>query len=109
MDSDYASLLLIYALIILIVSLFVCILCGKAAESMASQKGYENTRLYFWLGFFFSVIGIIVAACLTDKNAIPNAPRTSSADEIRKLKELLDMGAITQDEFDMKKQELLNQ
>ena len=31
----------------------------------------------------------------------------SMADEIRKYKELLDMGAITQEEFDVKKKELL--
>ena len=32
----------------------------------------------------------------------------SEADELRKYKELLDMGAITQEEFDAKKKELLN-
>ncbi|ECJ9746360.1 DUF4429 domain-containing protein [Listeria monocytogenes] len=32
---------------------------------------------------------------------------TSNLDEIKKLKELLDMGAITQDEFDTKKANLL--
>ena len=32
----------------------------------------------------------------------------STADEIKKIKELLDMGAITQEEFDRKKSELLN-
>lgn len=32
----------------------------------------------------------------------------SIADEIKKFKELLDMGAITQEEFDKKKKELLN-
>ena len=31
----------------------------------------------------------------------------SVADEIKKFKELLDMGAITQEEFDTKKKELL--
>ena len=34
---------------------------------------------------------------------------TTSADEIKKYKELLDMGAITQEEFDEKKKALLNQ
>lgn len=33
---------------------------------------------------------------------------SSNADEIKKYKELLDMGAITQEEFDQKKKELLN-
>jgi len=34
-------------------------------------------------------------------------PAASPADEIKKYKELLDMGAITQDEFDAKKKQLL--
>lgn len=45
------------------------------------------------------------------KPAIPvpqAAPATSAADEIRKYKELLDMCAITQEEFDAKKKQLLN-
>lgn len=35
------------------------------------------------------------------------APVASAADEIKKFKELLDMGAITQEEFDQKKKQLL--
>lgn len=35
------------------------------------------------------------------------AAAVSAADEIKKYKELLDMGAITQDEFDQKKKQLL--
>ncbi|MBR5012842.1 MAG: SHOCT domain-containing protein [Clostridia bacterium] len=31
----------------------------------------------------------------------------SSADELKKFKELLDMGVITQEEFDQKKKQLL--
>ena len=33
--------------------------------------------------------------------------QTSAADEIKKFKELLDMGVITQEEFDAKKKQLL--
>ena len=43
---------------------------------------------------------------LAEKNA-PAAPAVSAADELRKFKELLDMGAITQDEFNAKKKQLL--
>jgi len=42
------------------------------------------------------------------KPAIVNTTTVSSADELKKYKELLDMGAITQEEFDAKKKELLN-
>ena len=37
----------------------------------------------------------------------PNYTSTSPADEIAKYKELLDSGAITQEEFDAKKKQLL--
>ncbi len=36
-----------------------------------------------------------------------NAPQISAADELKKYKELLDIGVLTQEEFDAKKQELL--
>ena len=36
-----------------------------------------------------------------------NAPATTSADELKKYKELLDTGVITQEEFDNKKKQLL--
>lgn len=39
--------------------------------------------------------------------ASSSASKTSSLDEIKKLKELLDIGAITQEEFDTKKKQLL--
>ena len=48
---------------------------------------------------------------LTLRNPQPqvaSTPTISVADEIKKFKELLDMGAITQEEFDAKKKELLN-
>ena len=41
-------------------------------------------------------------------NPQQNLPPVSVADELLKFKQLLDMGAITQDEFDAKKRELLN-
>lgn len=37
-----------------------------------------------------------------------SAPQISVADELKKFKELLDMGAITQEEFDSKKNEILH-
>ena len=39
--------------------------------------------------------------------AAPTIASTSNADEIKKYKELLDMGVITQEEFDAKKKQLL--
>ena len=42
------------------------------------------------------------------KKPSSNSPIINSADEIIKYKNLLDMGAITQEEYDKKKKELLN-
>ncbi len=47
-----------------------------------------------------------VEACKRQKSA-PAAAAPSPADELKKFKELLDMGAITQEEFDAKKKQLL--
>ncbi len=45
----------------------------------------------------------------TARNApVVVASTTSAADEIKKFKELLDMGIITQEEFDAKKKQLLD-
>lgn len=41
------------------------------------------------------------------KNTPTVVAATSTADELKKFKDLLDMGAITQEEFDAKKKELL--
>ena len=41
----------------------------------------------------------------SNQSVLPNS--ISAADEIKKFKELLDIGAITQEEFDMKKKQLL--
>ena len=42
-----------------------------------------------------------------EQSASTPAPAVSAADELKKFKELLDMGAITQEEFDAKKKQLL--
>lgn len=47
-----------------------------------------------------------VEACKRNRNA-PTVAALSPADEIKKYKELLDMGVITQEEFDAKKRQLL--
>lgn len=47
-------------------------------------------------------------AIIANPNNSQQAQQTSTADELRKYKELLDMGAITQEEFEAKKKELLN-
>ena len=57
----------------------------------------------------------MVSQLLVDRQKQTTPPATSNvttssmsnADELKKFKELLDMGAITQEEFDAKKKQLL--
>ena len=52
--------------------------------------------------------GLLGEAEIIPEETVDAAPAFSPADEIKKYKELLDMGAITQEEFDAKKRQLLN-
>ena len=93
---------------------------GLVTMSIATSKG--RSAGWFWMGFFFDIIGIIIISCLPDvRNQKPavaanvdsetakgiNEPQIDKFDEIRKYKELLDDGIITQEEFETKKKELL--
>ena len=49
----------------------------------------------------------IIEQLQQEKNRSVATPAFSAADEIKKFKELLDMGVLTQEEFDAKKKELL--
>lgn len=55
-----------------------------------------------------SLLDIITKAPYKKPAAEASAVPQSAADEIKKYKELLDIGAITQEEFDAKKKSLLN-
>ncbi len=55
-----------------------------------------------------SKLQIIINELERNNNVVSNS-NTSIADEIKKFKELLDIGAITQEEFEKKKKELLNE
>ncbi len=48
-----------------------------------------------------------MVACIQEKIKETRSTAVSSADEIMKLKKLMDMGVITQEEFDTKKKQLL--
>lgn len=86
----------------LLVGLVISIACCLACQTIAKSKGY-SMPLFGALGLFLGLIGLIIAAVMpskVDKNV-------SNADSLMKYKQLLDQGAITQEEFDRKKSELL--
>ena len=91
-----------------------CIIWGFVTRAIVKGKGYENYNSWFWCGFFLGIIALIVAACKPAVNAtqsyapVPVQPQASDADELKTYKELLDSGAITQEEYEAKKKQLLN-
>lgn len=76
--------------------------------SIAKKKGYNFTAWWIY-GWFLFIIALIHVMVIPDKNLLSNNSESiSAADEIKKYKELLDQGALTQEEFDKKKKEFLN-
>lgn len=59
------------------------------------------------LGFFLIILGIIIIYCIP-KETTYNYQSTSPADELKKYKELLDNGVITEAEYNIQKSKILN-
>lgn len=77
-----------YIGIYLVSAMIWCFIWGYAAETIIYNKGYIHERTkWFWLGFFFSFIAVIVAATKPEhKNAYPaqtTESRVLQADEWR--------------------------
>ena len=78
-----------------------------------------NEKHYFpgalFAGLLFAVViisfakrsSVIAESKETQQTVVNNIQKTSNADELKKYKDLLDNGAITQEEFENKKKELL--
>ena len=98
-----------YYIIGLIVGLAIAAGLAFIPASIARNKGY-SFGLWWFYGWMLFIVAIIHVSLIPDKNAPaagPAVPPVSSADELKGYKELLDMGAITQAEFDVKKKQLL--
>lgn len=98
-----------YYIIGLIVGLAIAAGLAFIPASIARNKGY-SFGLWWFYGWMLFIVAIIHVSLIPDKNAPaagPATPPVSSADELKGYKELLDMGAITQAEFDAKKKQLL--
>jgi len=145
----------------LIFTLIIAVVFGCATQSIVSNKGYDEN--WFWWGFFFGVIAVIVALTKPERTRFTQSPEASAPyyenkilknngwvcakcqktnphytgtcscgntkgeneqilqqkekkeieaeniEKLKKLKELLDSGIITQEEFEKKKEELLNE
>ena len=47
--------------------IIICLLCGFFCSHTASNKGRSHVS-WFFVGFFFIVIGVIIVLCLDDDN-----------------------------------------
>ena len=84
---------------------------------MWSYRNSADLETVIWLfsGLLFAVIvvafakrsSLIAESKEAQQTVVNNIQETTNADELKKYKDLLDSGAITQEEFDAKKKELL--
>ncbi len=85
--------------------------------NIAKEKGH-SFGLWWFYGWMLFIVAIIHVQFIPDLNArndgyrsssVPYCPpsQTSSADELRQYKELMDQGVITEEEFEKKKKQIL--
>ena len=102
----------------LIIGLIVAAGLAFIPASIAKKKGY-SFGLWWLYGWLLFIVAIVHAAIIPNKNesqlanpqtnssTVFSVPTHSVADELKKYKELLDLGAITEKEFVAKKEQLL--
>lgn len=102
--------------VIMPVLLFLYCASGLHAEVGTVVGDWEIVASSFptmiYLGLFLAILAISIAkrsTLIAGNPTVSAAPAAATkADELKKYKELLDTGAITQEEFEAKKKELLN-
>lgn len=67
----------------------------------------KDSKGSFFLGFFLSVIGIIIAVIIRLINNTSSKSTTSKYDELEKLQKLKEEGILTIEEFEKEKEKLL--
>ena len=86
---------------------------GFVAYSIVLNRGYpkEDANKWEFVGFFLGIIGVFIAMVakpdIRNQQNMTTYQQFNEADTLLKYKELLDSGAITQEEFDAKKRELI--
>ena len=71
--------------------------------SIAEKKG-RNPIEWGVLGLCFGLIALVIVACLSNEKTVAiEAPRPSPTDELLKLADLRDRGALSADEFETMK------
>lgn len=102
------------AILLLIITVFTLVTCTSDGEDLYIVSS-ENFPGVIIIGLLFAAVVVAFAkrssfiadSKETQQTVVNNIQETTNADELKKYKDLLDNGAITQEEFDAKKKELL--
>ena len=104
-----------------IVMAIVNLILGGLVSLITHAPGYDAISInpIYKIFMLFCLIAIFILAVIKrsslvvpkveaqSQQIVNNIQETSNADELKKFKELLDSGIITQEEFDAKKKQLL--
>lgn len=105
MEEFLIGAIILYCVVILAIAAGL----GVIPATIARNKGY-SFGLWWFYGWMLFIVAIIHVSLIPDKNAPPpiRRPPPGVAEEIGRYKDLLDSGAITREEFEAKKRQLLN-
>ena len=92
----------------LVLTLLVAAGLAFIPANIAKNKGYSFGTWWFY-GWLLFIVAFIHSLVLKDKNSVSGMAtvQASGADVLKKYKELLDSGAITQEEYEVKKRQIL--
>ncbi len=109
--------------VVLIVGIGISVGIAVGCANMAEKRG-RSGGAWFLMGVLFGLFALLILVCLdtsntTTSNTAVTAEEQANAsinptmkkndiNDLMKLKELLDAGIITKEEFDIKKKEILN-
>ena len=111
-NMGIATVLLVYLIFFAVLIGQGCV-WGWAVNKVVKNRGYDEN--WFWWGFFFGLIALIVALTKPQNTygqykstvACENGTNSDKFAEVKKYKELMDAGIITEEEFSKKKSEIL--
>ncbi len=103
---DFLASLQVFMIYFYLLVIFLFAIWGFIAGSKRSVGKVGGLVL----GLFLNIVGIIIIYLTKkiDKNAHINLKSLSAIDELKKYKELLDTGAITEQEYNIQKGRILN-
>ena len=95
------------------------VIWGFVTRGVVVSRGYNSGTAWFFIGFFLGFIGLIIAVLTKPDLRLMNgqvpqnisqaglSEREQAVAELKKCKELLDSGVLTEEEFQAQKQKLL--